>query len=121
MVPSPESVCNRKFTPSVVPVTPAPDPLTVNVPLEKLALPVCPTVPKSTSSHEGSGWVATNKRKALLSFMLGATDTTTGPEVAPVGMVTVIDVPLQEVAAIAEPLDRKSTRLNSSHTVISYA
>jgi hypothetical protein len=33
----------------------------------------------------------------LLLFMLGATETTKGPEVAPVGMVMVIDVPLQEL------------------------
>src|SRR5216110_543346 len=59
----------------------------------------------SKSSHDPMCCVPTKRRKALLSFMLGATDTTTGPEVAPVGMVTVIDVPLQEVAAIAEPFN----------------
>ena len=32
------------------------------------------------------------KITGLLSFMLGATDTTNGPEVAPTGMVVLIDV-----------------------------
>jgi hypothetical protein len=36
--------------------------------------------------------------------MLGATDTTRSPDVAPVGIVTVIDVPLQELIVSAEPL-----------------
>jgi hypothetical protein len=37
------------------------------------------------------------KITGLLSFMLGATDTAKGPEVAPEGIVMVIDVALQEL------------------------
>jgi len=37
--------------------------------------------------------------------MLGATDTTIGPDVAPTGIVTVIDVLLQELIVTAMPLN----------------
>jgi hypothetical protein len=37
----------------------------------------------------------------LLVFMLGATDTAKGPEVAPVGIVMVMDVALQELIVTA--------------------
>jgi hypothetical protein len=43
------------------------------------------------------------KRTALLSFILGATDTTRDPELAPDGIVTVIDVALQEFTVTAAP------------------
>jgi hypothetical protein len=44
------------------------------------------------------------KTTGLLSSMLGATDTTRSPDVAPVGIVIVIDVLLQELIVTAEPL-----------------
>jgi hypothetical protein len=47
--------------------------------------------------------VLTVKITALLSFMLGATDTTNGPEVAPVGIVMVIDVALQAFIVTSAP------------------
>ena len=40
-----------------------------------------------------------------LLFMLGATDTARGPEVAPAGIVTVMDVPLQELIVIGVPFN----------------
>jgi hypothetical protein len=49
------------------------------------------------------------KITGLLSFMLGATDTTKGPEVAPDGMVMVMDVALQEL--IVTPAPFSSTTL----------
>ena len=45
----------------------------------------------------------TVKITALLSFMLGAADTTSGPEVAPEGMVMLMEVLLQEVMVICIP------------------
>ena len=39
----------------------------------------------------------------LLSFMLGATDTAKGPEVAPDGIVMVMDVALQELMVTTAP------------------
>jgi len=46
------------------------------------------------------------KRTALLSFMLGATETSKGPEVAPGGIVIVMDVPLQVLIVTAAPFSR---------------
>jgi hypothetical protein len=40
----------------------------------------------------GSGCEVTVKITGLLSFMLGATETTKGPEVAPAGMVMLMEV-----------------------------
>ena len=40
---------------------------------------------------------------ALLLFMLGATETTKGPEVAPAGMVMVMELLLQELMVTAAP------------------
>ena len=39
----------------------------------------------------------------MLLFMLGATDTTKGPEVAPDGTVMVMDVGLQELMVTSTP------------------
>ena len=61
-------------------------------------------MPTSWSSHDtGSGCDVTVKRTALLSFMLGATETSKGPEVAPTGMVMLSDVPLQVLTVTAAP------------------
>jgi hypothetical protein len=61
-------------------------------------------VPTSWSSHDtGSGCDVTVKRIALLSFMLGAMETSKGPEVAPAGMVMLSDVPLQVLTVTAAP------------------
>ena len=46
------------------------------------------------------------KRTALLSFMLGAMETSKGPEVAPGGIVIVIDVPPQVLIVTAVPFSR---------------
>ena len=46
------------------------------------------------------------KRTALLSFMLGAMETSKGPEVAPGGIVIVMDVPLQVLVVTAAPFSR---------------
>ena len=46
------------------------------------------------------------KRTALLSFMLGATETSKSPEVAPTGMVMLIDVLLQVLIVTAVPFSR---------------
>jgi hypothetical protein len=43
------------------------------------------------------------KFTGLLSFMPGATDTTNGPEVAPTGMVMLMDVALQVLMVTAAP------------------
>ena len=42
----------------------------------------------------------------LLLFMLGATATASGPDVAPVGMVMVIDVLLQALTVTGTPFNR---------------
>jgi hypothetical protein len=58
-------------------------------------------VPTSRSNHpEGSGCEVTVKITGLLSFMLGATDTTKYPDVAPAGMLVVTDVSLHEMIVI---------------------
>ena len=76
-----------------MPYVPTPPPTTVNVPLAYVALPITPTWPISWSNHGvGSGCVVTAKCTALLLFMLGATETTKYPEVAPVGIVVTMDV-----------------------------
>jgi hypothetical protein len=76
----------------------------VNVPLAYVALPAVPTWPTSRFSHPlGSGCEVTAKTIALLLFMLGATATTKYPEVAPVGIVIVMDVSLQELIVIGAP------------------
>jgi len=52
----------------------------------------------SRSSHPGGrGCEVTVKTTGLLSFMLGATDTTKYPDVAPTGTVVVIEVSLHEL------------------------
>ncbi len=43
------------------------------------------------------------KITGLLSFMLGATDTTNGPEVAPVGIVMPMEVAFQLLMVTAAP------------------
>jgi hypothetical protein len=43
------------------------------------------------------------KNTGLLSFMLGATDTTKGPEVAPAGMVMLMFVALQALMVTGVP------------------
>jgi hypothetical protein len=58
----------------------------------------------ASNQGEGSGCVSTVNLTALLSFMLGATDTSRGPEVAPVGIVIVIDVALHELMVTATAL-----------------
>jgi hypothetical protein len=82
----------------------------VNVPFAKVALPKTPVTPMSSSSHPvGSGFEVIVNRTGLLSFMLGATDTTKSPEVAPEGIVTEIDVALHVFTVISAPLSK--TRL----------
>src|SRR5215469_9501033 len=85
-----------KWNPSGVPKIPTPAPASVNTPLEYVALPVTPAVPMSASSHgTGSGCEVIVNTNALLSFMLGATETSISPDVAPEGIVTVIELLLQ--------------------------
>ena len=73
-----------------------PAPCKVKVPLENVAFPANPTAPTSVSSHPaGSGCDVTVKTTELLSFMVGATETSIGPLVAPDGMVMIMDVALQ--------------------------
>jgi hypothetical protein len=63
-----------------------------------VALPLIPTRPTSLFNQGvGSGCAVTAKYTALLLFMLGATETTMYPEVAPVGIVMMIDVLLHEL------------------------
>jgi hypothetical protein len=58
----------------------------------------------SWSSHPfGKGFAVTVKSTGLLSFMLGATDTTRSPDIAPLGIVIVIDVSLQELIVTTVP------------------
>jgi hypothetical protein len=74
---------------------------TVNVPFAYVALPARPTDPTSWSSQEvGNGCAVTSNTTGLLSFMLGATETTMYPDVAPVGIVIVMEVALQELMVI---------------------
>jgi hypothetical protein len=47
--------------------------------------------------------VVTVKRTALLSFIPGATETSNAPDVAPAGIVVVIDVPLHVLIVTAAP------------------
>src|SRR5271169_5379468 len=59
----------------------------------------------SRSDHSGgSVWMVTVKVAGLLLVMLGATVTTIGPEVAPDGMVMVMEVALQELTVTGVPL-----------------
>src|SRR5450755_1043257 len=51
----------------------------------------------------GNGSVVTVNVTGLLSFMLGPTETTMSPELAPDGIVTVMDVPLQEFTVTGLP------------------
>src|SRR5713101_6306439 len=61
----------------------------------------------SWSNQEvGSGCEVTVKRTTLLSFMLGAMETSKGPEVAPPGIVIVMDVPLQVLIVTPAPFSR---------------
>jgi hypothetical protein len=57
----------------------------------------------------GSGCAVTVKTTGLLSFIPGATDTTIGPEVAPAGMVMLMEVPLQVLMVTGDPF--RSTTL----------
>jgi hypothetical protein len=50
--------------------------------------------------------VVTVKFTALLSFMLGATETSRYPEVAPEGMVTTIDVLVHELTVTGAPFSK---------------
>src|SRR5947207_8777121 len=43
------------------------------------------------------------------------------PGASPEEMETLVSQPIEEVVNTVDGIDRKSTRLNSSHTVISYA
>jgi hypothetical protein len=108
IVPSPFSGWYTKWKPSeLVIIVPCPAPATVNVPFAKPALPANPTAPTSWSNQDaGSGCVVTVKRTALLSFIPGATDTSNGPDVAPAGIVIVIDVLLQLLIVTAEPFSK---------------
>jgi hypothetical protein len=105
IVPSPFSGWYTKWKPSVlVTIVPKPAPDTVNVPFAKPALPANPTAPTSWSNQDaGSGCDVTVKRTALLSFIPGATETSNAPDVAPAGMVIVMDVPLQLLIVTATP------------------
>jgi hypothetical protein len=108
IVPSPVSGWYTKWKPSaLVSIVPEPAPDTVNVPFAKPALPANPTAPTSWSNHDaGSGCDVTVKRTTLLSFIPGATDTSNGPDVAPAGMVIVIDVLLHVLTVTAEPFSK---------------
>jgi len=105
IVPSPASGWYTKWKPSaLVKKVPCPAPATVNVPFVKPALPAIPTAPTSWSNQDaGSGCVVTVKRTALLSFIPGATETSNAPDVAPAGIVVVIDVPLHVLIVTAAP------------------
>jgi hypothetical protein len=50
--------------------------------------------------------LVTVKFSELLSFMFGATDTNSGPDVAPEGIVIVIEVALHEVTFTDTPFRR---------------
>jgi len=66
-------------------------------PVAYVPLPATPTAPMSWSSHgTGSGCEVTIKMMGLLSSMFGATETTNGPEVAPDGIVMMMDVLVQK-------------------------
>jgi hypothetical protein len=72
-----------------------------------VALPATPTDPISRSNHEaGNGCVVTVNGIALLSFMLGATVTSSGPDVAPVGIVIVIPVLPHVLIVTGDPFNR---------------
>src|SRR5208282_4195485 len=80
-----------------------PEPFTVKAPFAYVALPARPTLPTSWSSQPcGNVDEVTVKPTALLSFMVGATETTNGPEVAPDGIVIPIEVALHEFTVIGE-------------------
>ena len=51
------------------------------------------------------------KEIGLLAFMLGATNTAKGPEVAPTGMVTVMELLLQELIVAAVPFSNTTLLL----------
>jgi hypothetical protein len=57
----------------------------------------------------GGGAAVTVNVTGLLLFIVGATKTVSGPEVAPEAMVAVMDVPLQELMVIGVPFS--STKL----------
>src|SRR5216683_7647856 len=56
-----------------------------------------------SNQETGNGCAVTVKRIALLSFMLGAMEASKDPEVAPAGIVMLIDVPLQVFTVTAPP------------------
>ena len=51
------------------------------------------------------GAAVTVNGTALLAFMLGATKTDSGPDVAPEGIVNVIELSLQELMVMAAPFN----------------
>ena len=64
----------------------------------------------SWSSHpNGNGFAVTVNTTGLLEFMLGATETTRYPEVAPVGIVIVMEVAVQASTVATIPF--RSTML----------
>jgi hypothetical protein len=66
-----------------------------------VALPAIPTEPTSWSNHGvNNGCEVTVKSTALLSFMLGATETSKGPVVAPAEIVITIDALDHELTVI---------------------
>jgi hypothetical protein len=54
----------------------------------------------------GSGVDVTVNSTGLLSFIPGATETTSGPEVAPLGIVMVMEVALHELIVTSTPFKR---------------
>src|ERR1700738_4285773 len=93
--------------PSAVLEIHCPDALRVNTPLVKLALPVPPSCPISRSNHPlGNGCEVTVNVIGLLLFMLGATETSKGPDVAPPGIVIVMEVSFHELTVAIPPFSR---------------
>src|SRR5882672_6874896 len=91
--------------PSAVPQIDGPAAEIVNAPLAYVALPFKPTAPMSPSCM---GYGSTLNVAGLLLFMLGATATVIGPEVAPGGMVTPTEVSLHESICVGNPFRRTS-------------
>src|SRR5882762_6016848 len=78
----------------------------VNTPPEYVALPVAPpTAPPISKSCQplGSGCVVTAKFTGLLAFIVGATKTASNPDMAPVGIVKVMDVALHKAIVTGTP------------------
>ena len=84
-----------------------PAPFTVKTPFAKVALPVVFTLPMSKSNQPaGNGLEVTAKYTGLLSFMLGAAETNTSPEVAPAGIVVLTELSLHELIVSGVPFKR---------------